>query len=434
MRFIFVLLQMLSVYNLAAQQPGFPVHTGDILNDTDGKPVNAHGAGILKYNGTYYLFGEIKKGTTWLVPGQAWEDYRVPAGGVSCYSSKDLINWKNEGVALASLTGDASNDLDTSKIIERPKVVYNKQTNKFVMWMHVDANDYSYSQAGVAVSDQPEGPYKYLGSVKPNGQMARDMTVYKDEDDKAYLVYASEFNKTMHVCLLSDDYTSPTATYSRITSAINREAPAVFKFQNKYYLITSDCTGWSPNPATYAVADSLLGQWKQMGNPCKGAGAESTFLSQSTFVLPTANKAVFIFMADRWNKTDLPNSRYVWLPLEMVNGQPEIRMPQTKKDQSSNARQSKIYFTSKEKNRVAAGSNYRYHFTAADSAGKNFSYAVKNLPSWLQYDSVKHLLTGKTVKAGQYPVHLVAFNAGIYIVKVYSTDFKMTYTFKIVKL
>jgi len=113
---------------------------------------------------------------------------------------------------------------------------------------------------------------------------------------------------------------------------------------------------------------------------------------------------------------------------------PKYVCPKQKKDQSSNARQSKIYFTSKEKNRVAAGSNYRYHFTAADSAGKNFSYAVKNLPSWLQYDSIKHLLTGKTVKAGQYPVHLVAFNAGIYIVKVYSTDFKMTYTFKIVKL
>ena len=175
------------------------------------------------------MFGEIKKGKTWLVANQSWEDYRVPAGGVSCYSSKDLVKWKYEGVALSPVKGDTTNDLDTSKVIERPKVIYNKRTRKFVMWMHVDANDYSYSQAGVAVSNKPAGPYTYLGSVKPNGQMARDMTLYKDDDEKAYLIYASENNKTMHVCLLNDDYLSPATTYNRITSAHDREAPAIFK-------------------------------------------------------------------------------------------------------------------------------------------------------------------------------------------------------------
>ena len=64
--------------------------------DTDGHFINAHGAGVMYHNGTYYLFGEIKKGKTWLVPNQTWEDYRVPAGGVSCYSSTDLKHWKYE--------------------------------------------------------------------------------------------------------------------------------------------------------------------------------------------------------------------------------------------------------------------------------------------------------------------------------------------------
>src|ERR1700751_4346538 len=124
------------------------------LNDINGRFVNAHGAGILFYNGIYYLFGEIKKGKTWLVPGQQWEDYRVPAGGVSCYSSKDSEHWKYEGIALAPVKGDTTNDLDTGRVIERPKVVYNAKTKKYVMWMHVDRKDYSYSQAGVAVSDK----------------------------------------------------------------------------------------------------------------------------------------------------------------------------------------------------------------------------------------------------------------------------------------
>jgi beta-xylosidase len=297
-----------------------PVITGEKWKDTDGNFINAHGAGILYYNDTYYLFGEIKKGKTWLVPNQPWEDYRVPAGGVSCYSSKDLRHWKYEGIALSSVKGEPSNELDTSKVIERPKVIYNSSTKKFVMWMHIDANDYSYSQAGVATSDYPAGPYKYVGSVKPNGHMSRDMTLFKDDDGKAYLIHSSEQNKTMHVCLLSDDYLSPTKTDSRILVDRTREAPAMFKNQGKYYLITSDCTGWSPNPATYAVADNPLGPWKEYGNPCKGPGAKTTFQAQSTFVLPlTGKKNTYLFMADRWNKQNLEDSRYIWLPLRVVN-------------------------------------------------------------------------------------------------------------------
>jgi len=299
---------------------------GTAWHDTNGNFINAHGAGVLFYNGTYYLFGEIKKGDTWRVPNQSWEDYRVPAGGVSCYSSKDLKNWKYEGVALSPVKGNPSNDLDTGRVIERPKVIYNSKTKKFVMWMHVDKEDYSYSQAGVAVSENPIGPYHYLGSVKPNGQMTRDMTLFKDVDGKAYLIYSSEQNNTMQVCLLSNDYLKPTKTFTRILVNRRREAPAIFKSGAKYYLITSSCTGWSPNAATYAVADKVLGSWKEHGNPCRGPGADTTFASQSTYVLPVSGKpGKFLFMADIWNKTDLEKSTYLWLRLSAHDGLVEIK-------------------------------------------------------------------------------------------------------------
>jgi beta-xylosidase len=295
------------------------------MKDNAGHLINAHGAGILYYGGVYYLFGEVKKGKTWLVPGQQWEDYRVPAGGVSCYSSFDLKTWQYEGLALAPVKGDTTNDLDTGRVIERPKVIYNADTKKFVMWMHVDRKDYSYSQAGVAVSDRPEGPYRYVYSLKPNGNMARDMTLFKDDDNKAYLVYSSEQNNTMQVCLLSNDYLIPSTTYSRILIDRKREAPALFKDKRKYYLITSSCTGWSPNAATYAVADSPLGPYKEYGNPCTGPGAATTFEAQSTFVLPVTGKpGDYIFMADRWNKLDLEKSDYLWLPLKVDQGKAVI--------------------------------------------------------------------------------------------------------------
>ncbi|HTI10484.1 MAG TPA: glycoside hydrolase family 43 protein [Puia sp.] len=317
---------LISASHAVHAQP--PIPRPPDWKDSEGHFINAHGAGFLLHKGVYYLFGEIKKGATWLVPGQSWEDYRVPAGGISCYSSRDLVHWKKEGVALSPLTGDPTHDLDTGRVIERPKVIYNGKTGKFVMWMHVDAKDYSYSRSGVAVSDRPEGPYRYLHSVRPNGNMSRDMTLFKDEDGKAYLVYSSEDNNTMQVCLLSDDYLSPTTTYSRILIDRRREGPALFKAEGKYWLITSDCTGWSPNAATYAVADHPLGPWKEYGNPCTGLGADTTFGTQSTFVLPLPGKKdTFIFMADRWNKLDLERSAYLWLPLTLVDGKPTITGP-----------------------------------------------------------------------------------------------------------
>ncbi len=291
-------------------------HPGEIWNDVDGKPINAHGGGILYDRGNYYWFGEIKSGKTVRVEeDKAWENFRVNAGGISCYSSKDLVHWKFESIALKPEVTDSTSEIYTGKVIERPKVVYNAKTKQYVMWMHIDSRNYGYARAGVAVSKTPQGPYKYLGAVRPNDAMSRDMTVFKDADGRAYLISTSENNQTMHVNLLSDDYLKPTTTFTRILIGQNREAPAVIKHGSKYYLVTSLCSGWDPNAARYATADSLLGKWTVQGNPCVGADSATTFQSQSAYIIPVASTNKYIFVADRWKKTDLPDSRYIWLPL-----------------------------------------------------------------------------------------------------------------------
>jgi len=297
------------------------IFPGEIWKDTDGNPINAHSGGILFHDGKYYWFGEIKKGNTWRVEYiKTWECYRCNAGGVSCYSSENLSDWKYEGVALAPDISNTSSDLHISKVLERPKVIYNARTRKFVMWLHVDSEDYSYARSGVAVSDKPEGPYVYQGSFRPNSQMSRDMTLFKDTDGKAYHVFSSENNSVMHISLLTDDYLKPSGVEKRIFIDKSREAPAMFKYNRRYYLITSACTGWLPNAAMIASSDSVMGDWKEMYNPCIGQNRENTFLSQSTYVIPIEGKPdSFIFMADRWNKTNLEDSRYIWLPLFFRN-------------------------------------------------------------------------------------------------------------------
>lgn len=332
---------MAAVAALNAANPESMMRQGGRWTDTDGNFINAHGGGMLWHEGVYYWYGECKGDKTYRTPGVEWECYRTEAGGVTCYSSRDLRNWKFEGVALSPDTVDTASDIHPSMVIERPKVIYNDNTRKFVMWMHIDNADYSAARSGVAVSDSPVGPFVYLGSVRPDGSESRDMTLFKDDDGTAYHIYSSEGNSTLHVSRLTDDYLSHSGSYTRCLPGRFREAPALFKHNGLYYMVTSGCSGWSPNEAEYAVASDVQGPWTAVSNPCKGVDADKTFYGQSTFVLPVDNgggKISFVMMFDRWNKTNLIDSRYIWLPVTLDDGAlainwndivelPEINLP-----------------------------------------------------------------------------------------------------------
>ncbi len=285
--------------------------SGKIWYDTDGQVINAHGGGILFVHNTYYWFGE-KRGIS-------------ASEGVNVYSSKDLLNWKAEGLALAK-SNDPQSEIAAGGIMERPKVVYNARTKKYVMWFHLElpGKGYSAARAGVAVSDKVTGPYQYLKSFRPNGHMSRDMTLFVDDDGAAYHIYSARENYDLRITRLTDDYLGAT-TADTLLFSNHREAPAVLKKDNKYYLITSGCTGWDPNAASMHVAESLFGPWKPAGDPLKGPLAEKTFGGQSTYIQPVHEKKdTFIFMADQWNPKDLKDSRYIWLPVKFKNSLPFV--------------------------------------------------------------------------------------------------------------
>ena len=73
------------------------------------------------------------------------------------------------------------------------------------------------------------------------------------------------------------------------------------------------------------MASHPIGPWKEYENPCIGPGGETTFQSQGTFILPVKEKqGQYIFMADKWNKTDLQNSTYLLLHLYIRKDKVEI--------------------------------------------------------------------------------------------------------------
>jgi hypothetical protein len=343
---------------------------GALWLDDKGVSINAHGGGILLHGGIYYWFGEHK------VEGVAGNKAQV---GVHIYSSTNLYSWKDEGIALA-VSQDPSNEITQGCILERPKVIFNEKTKKFVMWFHLElkGNGYLAARSGVAIADTVTGPYQYLNSFRPNaevwpqnlpqaerkrlsqeekdqleqhhftakpsidipfidlvcrrdfegGQMSRDMTLFVDDDKKAYQIYSAEENATIQISQLTDDYLKPAGHYIRILPGQFNEAPAMFKHDGKYFLITSGTSGWSPNAARLATADSVLGTWVSLGNPCRGTTEQTnkTFESQSTFVLSVAgNKDAFIFMADRWRPKNPIDGRYVWLPVQWDKGIPFLQ-------------------------------------------------------------------------------------------------------------
>lgn len=290
-------------------------YPGEIWPDTDGHHIQAHGGGVLLDGGTYYWYGENRA-----APNE--HTGRVGVVGVSCYSSPDLMQWKNEGVVLAAVPDDHAHDLHPSKVAERPKVIYNARTKQYVLWLHIDTADYAYARAGCAVSDSPTGPFRYVGSVAPLGSDSRDMTVFQDTDGAAYLYFSSDMNQTLKIVRLSDDYLSLTDVSEAAFVGLAREAPAVFTHAGRYYIIISACTGWAANEAQYAIAPSPLGPWSILGNPAEGPGADKTFESQSAFVLPVAGRpGAFVYLGDRWNPENLQDSRYVWLPLAVDGDQ-----------------------------------------------------------------------------------------------------------------
>ena len=356
------------VLAIAARADPGVIKPGTLWPDDRGTHINAHGGGILFHEGAYYWFGEHK------IAGGAGNRAHV---GVHVYRSENLTDWTDAGIAF-SVSDDPASEIARGCILERPKVIFNARTGKFVMWFHLEPKGAGYTGArsGIAVADHVTGPYRFVRSLRPNagvwplnvadtdkrelnpvelaalqqldlpggprpwypknliyrrdfagGQMARDMTLFVDDDGTAYHLYASEDNGTLHISQLTDDYLAPAGRYIRVLPGRFNEAPAVLKYRGRYFLFTSDCTGWAPNAARLSTAAAMLGEWQELGNPCLGSGAQiaNTFESQPTFILPVAGKPeAFIYLGDRWRPQDAIDGRYVWLPVEFRFGVPTI--------------------------------------------------------------------------------------------------------------
>lgn len=285
---------------------------GTLWRDINGDPIHAHGGCILFHKGWYYWYGEDRRGRNY----------------VSCYRSRSLTDWEfrnhvltmdSEAAPYRVQTKCRLQNGDGGKVnLERPKVLYNEQTQKFVLWAHFEnGKDYTEAAAAVASCDTPDGDFTYHGHFKPYGFMSRDCTLFQEDNGTAYFISAARNNADLHVYRLADDYMNVDCLVHRLWQGEFREAPAVTKIDGKYYMLTSFCTGWAPNQGKYASANAIEGQWSQLAK----IGDETTYRSQPAFILQIDGQA--LYFGDRWGGDGEKyfTSSYVIYPLEVNNNQ-----------------------------------------------------------------------------------------------------------------
>ncbi|KAJ6533150.1 glycosyl hydrolase [Mycena capillaripes] len=277
---------------VAAKQYKYIIPGADLL-DEDGVLIQAHGGQIVAHGSKFYWFGEDHS------PGG------THFTGISCYSSNDLYNWKNEGHAFSP----------------RPKVVYSPEIDKWVMYIHADNTSYGLHLQAMALADKVQGPYALQAIYNPLGQASQDMGLFLDDDGSAYSLYGSGGNND--ITILTPDFTNQSHIVFQF-SGTNLEAPGMLHSNGLYYhFFSASLRSRRTMDILLSILTALLtiisgqktGPWsarKQLTPPGK-----FTYESQNTFELKIAGtkNTTFIFMGDRWDQNELSDSRYMWLPL-----------------------------------------------------------------------------------------------------------------------
>lgn len=280
------------------------IRPGTVFRDTSGNVAQLHGVGIQRFGDRFYAWGEDKSaGPTFTA--------------VACYSSPDLVEWTFEGDSLEQSDGDLGPD----RVVERPKVL-RRPDGRFVLFVHVDTADYAAARVGYAIADDPVGPYTYVGSERPLGNLSRDIGVYQ-EDGIGYLL-SEDRDNGLHVYELAEDYLSVArvvATTLTDDGSHGYESPAVVKHDGLYYLFGSDLTGWSTNDNKVATAPALAGPWSTWTDIAPAGSA--TFDSQLSTVVQLDGPE-YLYAGDRWVKDDLFHSPAVWLPMTIGDGRARI--------------------------------------------------------------------------------------------------------------
>ncbi|KAH8697869.1 glycosyl hydrolase [Talaromyces proteolyticus] len=252
------------------------------------------GKSNIKAHGLYYRYNYIENGTgTFYIQEQ---------------SSRDGYNFNEDRVVITSQTICASIEGSLCHL-ERATFNQNPDTGEVVMWAHLE-NAINYDLAQVAcASGRPNSNWSFHGAYRPLGYDSRDMTVFVDNDPamSAYLISAVGVNTNMTVIQLTSNWTAVDKLVNTVYVNQYREAPAMVKVDETYYLFTSRAAGWYPSQPLYITSKSIPSAWSEAREPADAA----TYGSQSGVINKVGNS--YAMLSDRWGAS--------WSPVDGENRQ-----------------------------------------------------------------------------------------------------------------
>jgi hypothetical protein len=126
---------------------------------------------------TFYWYGENKENTR--AGNGIWH------WGVKCYASKDLYNWEDKGIIIPPNVEDENSPLHPSQFMDRPHIIFNEKTGKFVCWLKIMKKE-GTQESTVLISDHILGPYTIVKSgLRPLNMSAGDFDLVLAPDGKA---------------------------------------------------------------------------------------------------------------------------------------------------------------------------------------------------------------------------------------------------------
>ena len=236
----------------------------------------------IEYNGRVYVYGtndsqSMRIGEDGKIPNNNYSNINT----LNCYSSADMVNWRDEGIIqVAGKKGPAT----WSKNSWAPAVCYKNIDGKDKFFIYFADNG---SGIGVLEGDSPTGPWRdpigkqLISRNTPNCGGSEvpwlfDPAVFVDDDGQGYLYFGGigeaedrEHPKCIRVVKLGDDMISLKEDPVVIDAPAPFEDSGINKFNGKYYY--SYCTNWDgakKRPTTnelgianiaYMVSDSPMG-------------------------------------------------------------------------------------------------------------------------------------------------------------------------------
>jgi hypothetical protein len=278
--------------------------------DTSGNPIYSQGGGILKVGDTYYWYGVHYKGAeSYFTDPTVKKDKETNFISFSCYSSKDLVNWKFEKDILTA------DQIGNPGWAGRCGVFYNKSTNKYVL-----VSQHSNGEL-FATCDTPNGDFALNNIQFPVSNVANsytgDQTVFTDDDGKSYLICSSSNGRSyLYVAPFSDDGLS-VGPATQIYHGNGREGNCMFKYNGYYYFTSSDLHGWNASHTYYIRSKNIFGPY-ETEQVMQGTDNDFSHVSQTGFYTNVTGSegTTVLYCGDRWSDFAGNGEGYnQWIPL-----------------------------------------------------------------------------------------------------------------------